>query len=130
MSSASGAHHHVQQQHAKPPPMVGSRVLPTMSQRKTVVVGGFEPDFQREVIKGVLREVSKGIGGLDGSWAPTRRGSIGKLFFKSPEKMWEWIQGRTGQKLTVGTDTFWYNGEAKGGDMARKVFMGTKISRT
>jgi len=107
---------------ASAPAGLGKTMGP-LSSRTCLVIGGFPQDTMRETIESVVREVAKGVDGVATTWAPSRRGSIGKVHFTSPDRMWDFVKARKGTKLHVHGGEYWFSVEKTADEraMARKV---------
>ena len=69
--------------------------------------------------------------GVADTWAPAKRGSIGKVIFKTPGDMWAYIKSMKGKKLEVSGTQYWFTVEKSLQEraLAKRVNIGYKFLR-
>lgn len=81
------------------------------AQRTVVIVGGFPPEGEREVVERAAAEISAQIPGVQSAFAVGRRPSVFKMRFESASLMWEFMRARRGRRLEFEGRTLWHTVE-------------------
>ena len=105
--------------------------LPPFSQRSTIVIGGFAEETRGTVIQEAIEAMKRNMDGVTTTWAPTKRGSIGKVSFQTPGHMWAYVKSMKGKKIQHESKDYWFTVEKTPQEraMAKKVNVCVKLLR-
>eukprot|EP00929_Paragymnodinium_shiwhaense_P076239 TRINITY_DN39165_c0_g1_i1.p1 TRINITY_DN39165_c0_g1~~TRINITY_DN39165_c0_g1_i1.p1 ORF type:complete len:320 (+),score=51.86 TRINITY_DN39165_c0_g1_i1:22-981(+) len=76
-----------------------------VSQRTTIIMGGWPRDTGKTEIENDMKEILQGTAGITDYFCPGRRGSIEKINFNTSGDMWAFAKKSRGKKFTAGENT-------------------------